>query len=247
VKSILKSIIMSSKDEKLQSLLAVEMCITCPTRDIALFADVKAEDLHDMDAPIHTETFEKGEKLYGVAERADHLYTLHDGVVKLQQELPTGEQRIVRLLKRGDLAGIEAVTSAAYQHDAIAMTDVKACRIPAEIVIEFSAKSNKLQANLMNKWQHALATSDAWITRLSTGPSRYRVIRLLIWLAETCSEEKFILPGRKDMGSILALTTETVSRLIAELRRDGLLNLQKNGYATADIGALKRIVREGDA
>ena len=129
----------------------------------------------------------------------------------------------------------------------LAMTDLKVCKIPAEIVIDFSAKSRELQANLMHKWQNALATSDIWLTKLSTGPSRYRVIRLLIWLAETCSEEKFILPGRKDMGSILALTTETVSRLIAELRRDGLLHLHKNGYATADIGALKQIVREVDA
>ena len=235
---------MNTNSDNLQAFFPAEVCISCPTREIAHFADVKAEDLHDMDAPIHTETLEKGEKLYGVAEPANHLYTLHDGVVKLQQELPTGEQRIVRLLKRGDLVGIEAVTSAAYQHDAIAMTDIKVCRIPAEIVIDFSAKSPELQANLMNKWQNALATSDTWLTRLSTGPSRYRVIRLLIWLAETCSEEKFILPGRKDMGSILALTTETVSRLIAELRRDELLNLHKNGYATADIRALKQIVRE---
>ena len=158
--------------EEFQAFFPSEMCVSCPTRDIALFANVTPEDLHDMAAPIHSEVIEKGDKLYSVGESADYLYTLHDGVLKLFQELPTGEQRIVRLLKRGDLAGIEAVTSGSqYQHDAIAMTTVRVCKIPAEIVINFSTKSLDLHANLMEKWQKALATSDTWLTKLSTGPS----------------------------------------------------------------------------
>ena len=231
-----------------QKFLPSEMCVSCPTRDIALFANVNPEDLHDMDAPIHSKVIEKGDKLYGVGEPADFVYTLHDGVLKLVQALPTGEQRIVRLLKRGDLAGIEAVTSGSqYQHDAIAMTTIKVCKIPAEIVLDFSTSSLELHANLMEKWQKALATSDTWLTKLSTGRSRHRVARLLIWLAETCNEEKFILPGRKDMGNILAVTTETVSRLIAEMRRDGLLELHTHGYATANVSELKKIVKDIDA
>lgn len=234
--------------EDVQTFFPSEMCVSCPTRDIALFANVKPEDLHNMAAPIHSEVIEKGNKLYSVGGTADFVYTLHEGVLKLVQGLPTGEQRIVRLLKRGDLAGIEAVTTGSqYQHDAIAMTTIRVCKIPAEIVLDFSTKSLELHANLMEKWQKALAASDTWVTKLSTGPSRYRVVRLLIWLAETCSEERFILPGRKDMGNILAVTTETVSRIIAEMRRDGLLELHKEGYATANLGALKRIVKEDDA
>lgn len=228
-----------------QSFLPSEMCVSCPTREIALFANVTPEDLHNMDAPIHSEVIEKGDTLYGVGEPAEYLYTLHDGVLKLEQELPTGEQRIVRLLKRGDLAGIEAVTPGnKYQHDAIAMTTIRVCKIPAEIVLDFSTKSFELHANLMKKWQDALATSDTWLTKLSTGPSRYRVARLLIWLAETSNEERFILPGRKDMGNILSVTTETASRLIAEMRRDGLLDVQEHGYASANVDALKKIVKE---
>jgi CRP-like cAMP-binding protein len=42
----------------------------------------------------------------------------------------------------------------------------------------------------------------------------------------------------------LALTIETVSRLIAEMRRDGLLELHKDSYATANVEALKKIVKE---
>ena len=224
--------------------LAFEECNLCPTREIALFANVKPEDLLQMHSPIQYKLIEKGSKLYEIDEAADYIYTLHDGVLKLVQYLQTGEQRIVRLLRRGDLAGIEAVTSAEYQHDAIAMTTVSVCKIPADIVLNLSQTSPELHTNLLNKWQHALTTSDTWLTRLSTGPSRYRVVRLLIWLAENCPGEEFFMPGREDIGNMLSLTTETVSRAIAGLRRDGDIELLGSDRARADAVKLKKIVKE---
>lgn len=227
--------------------LAFDECNLCPTREIALFANVKPEDLLQMHSPIKYEVVEKGGKLYEINDKADYLYTLHDGVLKLVQYLPTGEQRIVRLLRRGDLAGIEAVTAAEYQHDAIAMTKISVCKIPADIVLNLSQQSPELHANLLSKWQHALTTSDAWLTRLSTGPSRYRVVRLLIWLSENCPDEEFFMPGREDIGNMLSLTTETVSRTIAGLRRDGEIELLGADSASADIEKLKKIVKEKSA
>ncbi len=227
--------------------LAFEECNLCPTREIALFADVKPEDLLQMHSPIQYEVIEKGSKLYEIGEKADYIYTLHDGVVKLVQYLPTGEQRIVRLLRRGDLAGIEAVTTAEYQHDAIAMSKVSFCKIPADIVLNLSQTSPELHANLLSKWQHALMTSDTWLTKLSTGPSRYRVVRLLIWISENCPNEEFFMPGREDIGNMLSLTTETVSRTIAGLRRDGDIEILGSDRARADIAKLKKIVKESAA
>ena len=231
-------------DDRNKEFLAYEECRLCPTREIALFADIKPEDLIEMHAPIQYRVFEKGEKLYEIDEKADFIYTLHDGVLKLEQHLPTGEQRIVRLLRRGDLAGIEAVTAAEYQHNAIAITTLSVCKIPAELVLDFSIKSPELHANLLEKWQQALTTSDTWLTRLSTGPSRYRVVRLLIWLSENSPDEPFYMPGREDMGHILSLTTETVSRSIAELRRDGDIELRGPNRASVDVTGLKKIVKE---
>ncbi len=238
---------MTTTSENILEFLPSEMCESCPTRDIALFANVKQEDLHNMDSSITYQVFEKGSTLYEADEKAEFLYTLHYGVMKLMQQLPTGEHRIVRLLKRGDLAGIEAVTADRYQHEAIAMTDISVCKIPAEIVLNYSIMSPELHANLLKKWSDALTLSSTWLTRLSTGPARHRVIRLLIWLSETCDQEEFILPGRADTGNILALTTETVSRLIAELRREGVLEVLEKGHAKVDVDALKKIVKESDA
>ena len=227
-----------------QKFLPSEMCLSCPTCENSLFANVKPEDLHNMDSHVSYQLIEKGVRLFQIDEKADSLYTLHEGVLKLEQQLPTGKRRIVRLLRRGDLAGIEAVTLDKYQYDAIAMTDISICEISAESVLNFSTKSPEFHKNLLNKWQLALATSDIWLTKFSTGPARHRIVRLLIWLSENSPGEELYMPSRKEMGNMLSRTTEIVSRIIAELRRDGNLELLGANRAKANVENLKKIVKE---
>lgn len=225
-------------------LLEEEKCVFCPTRDITLSACIKPGDFLRTYSSIYYKVIEIGSKLYGCDEEARHIFILHDGIVKLKKHLPTGEQRIVRLLRKGDIVGIESVTTSGYQHDAIAMTAVSVCVIPADLVFELSHKSSELNASLLNNWQRALLTSDTWLTKLSSGPSLYRVVWLLIWLSEIAPDEEFFMPGRADMGNMLALTTETVSRNIAGLRRDGDLELLGRDHARIDVASLKRIVKD---
>ena len=52
------------------------------------------------------------------------------------------------------------------------------------------------------------------------------------------------MPGREDIGNMLALTTETVSRTVASLRRDGDVELVGSDRACADVAKLKKIVKE---
>lgn len=225
-------------------LLTDKECVFCPTRDVTLSARIKPGDfLHTYSSIQHRE-IAKGGKLYEQDGEADHIYVLHDGIVKLEKHLQNGERRIVRLLRNGDLAGIEAVTTASYLHDAIAITSISACEIPADLVFELSHKSSELNASLLKNWQHALMTSDTWLTKFSSGPSRYRVAWLLVWLSENSPDEAFYLPGRADMGNMLALTSETVSRNISELRRDGDLELLSRDIARVDVASLKRIVKD---
>jgi len=70
----------------------------------------------------------------------------------------------------------------------------------------------------MARWQQALNEADAWLTQFTTGTARQRVARLLLRLACPASDHRLRLFGREDMAAMVGLTTETVSRTIAELR-----------------------------
>ena len=173
--------------------------------------------------------------LYRLGEGGRALFTLRCGVIKLVQYLPDGSQRIVRLLKDGDVLGLEALIGQPYQHEAIALTDCEICAIPVEVI-----ERPGLRRELMARWQQALTEADVWLTQFGTGTARQRVARLLLRL--TCvDQDRLPLFCRQDIGAMLGLTTETVSRTIAELRRQGLLRDHGAHIQDCDRETLRRI------
>ncbi len=76
-----------------------------------------------------------------------------------------------------------------------------------------------------------LQMGDTLFRTGETGTSVYTVRSGLLKLVQ-------YLPGREDMGAMLGVTTETVSRITAEPRREGLLRVFDNNRAAADVAAL---------
>ena len=198
-------------------------CRYCAIRNSALFAGLEEGDFRHIHQPVKDVALSSLQSLYRMNERGSTLFTLRGGVMKLVQYLPDGSQRIVRLLQDGDALGLEALVGQPYQHDAIALTDCEICAIPIDVVERLGNEQPHLYRELMARWQQALSEADIWLTQFTTGTARQRVARLLLRL--TCPEQGHYLPlfGREDIGAMVGLTAETVSRTIAELRRQGLL------------------------
>ncbi len=198
-------------------------CRYCAIRNSALFAGLDETDFGHIHPPIKEIALAPPNALYRMNEPGSTLFTLRSGVVKLVQYLPDGSQRIVRLLRDGDALGLETLVGQPYQHDAMALTDCAICAIPVEVIDQLGREQPRLYRELMTRWQQALSEADVWLTQFSTGTARQRVARLLLHLACPALDGHLPLFGREDMGAMVGLTTETVSRTIAELRRQGLL------------------------
>lgn len=216
-------------------------CRHCAVRDLVLFAGLDETDFRHIHQPIKEIALSSQMPLYRMHERGAALFTLRNGVMKLLQYLPDGNQRIVRLLKSGDVLGLEALVDQPYQHDAVALTDCEICAIPIGVIERLSREQPRLYKDLMARWQQALSEADAWLTQFTSGTARQRVARLLLRL--TCPEQgdQLQLFSREDMGAMVGLTTETVSRTIAELRRQGLLRDRGAQAQECDRQALHRI------
>ena len=87
-----------------------------------------------------------------------------------------GRLRIVRVLRPGDVAGLEALVTSQYDSEAIALTDISVCRIPLDVVHKLAANSQRLHLKLMQKWQQTL--KDAAIEPLDKTGRIYRILQL---------------------------------------------------------------------
>ncbi len=206
------------------------VCRACSVRASVLFAGVAPELLAPIEAQIDEARLPARARLYPLGGRADAVFTVQSGLIKLVQSLPDGTERIVRLLSGGDVAGLEALVEQPYQQEAVVLQTARICRIPVAVLRQLAEESPPLYGELMRRWQRALAEADAWLTELSTGSARQRVARLLLRLADSQGEGRCALFNRRDLGASLGVTTESASRAVANLKREGLLLERPGGF-----------------
>ncbi len=217
-------------------------CRNCAIRSSALFAGLDEVDFDQVHRPIDQLVYAPGAEIYTAGSPSSALFTVRTGLVKLIQYLPDGTQRIVRLRRKTDLLGLEAILGDDYQHTAVALQPTEVCRLPVDVVRRLSQSNERLYHELMARWHRALSDADRWITEFSTGPARHRVVRLLLWLSEFDEGGQCELFSREDLGAVLGLTTETTSRVMAELKRQGHIAEPKSNLFRCVADDLRQLI-----
>lgn len=219
-------------------------CESCAIRHLVLFADLKKQDFILIHQPITELQLSAGQYLYRQGEMSNFVYTVRSGLIKLVRYHQDGRHRIIRLLKQGDLAGMEALNGQPLEQYAVIIEPASVCQISVETIGTLNKCTPRIYKTLTTRWQQALHDANVWLTEFSTGPAQKRVASLLLYLASNNNTGiSFYLPGREDMGSLLAITTETTSRIIADFRRRNLiqvdpLNSNKAWANSDDLGVL---------
>jgi CRP/FNR family transcriptional regulator len=171
-------------------------------------------------------SFAPREVIYREGESADTVYEIKKGLVKLINYLPNGRGRIVRLYGEGIWLGLEGLLRRPYEHTAMAVDEVEVTRMPANTLRMMHSDDPHKYTHLMQKWHEHLLEADLWISDFSTGSVRSRVARLINFLSRIEGQQamgKVRLLTCDEMAAILGVTPESVSRIIAEFKRAGVL------------------------
>jgi CRP-like cAMP-binding protein len=221
---------------------SISDCGRCTVRENSLFSDFTEEDFRLIQAPIEDFRFAPGAIIYKQGDKASGLYTIRSGMVKLNRLNIDGTQRILRILRTGDIIGLEASLSPQYENDAIALNAVSACRIPIEVLERLDRDSPRLRRKLMSKWHETLSEADQWFGELTNGLARVRMARLLLKMRESNVSDVSALFSLEDIGSVLGMTIETASRVINTLLREGKIRRINGGdrHYQIDIAALEQ-------
>lgn len=205
-------------------------CEKCGIRDMVLFADLNQEDFSRMHTPIDDLLFQPRSTLYVELQKAEFVMTIRNGMVKLVRNMADGRQRIVRVLRQGDVVGLEAIATGHYGAEAVSLTELSVCRIPIQLIHQLSKTSPRLHNRLTTQWQSALQNADDWIADLNSGTARRRVAQLMIKMRDPSKPDRVTIFSREDMGAMLDLKLETVSREVSRLVHDGIIRpMDKSG------------------
>lgn len=169
-----------------------------------------------------------GTTLFRQGTDRERVYALRSGRVKLVRHLPNGRARIVGLFAPGAVLG--ALPNAAHApvnpHSALTIGPVDAECWPIRQLMRLRHEQPARYIELLEGLHDQQHRADLWIAEFSTGPIKSRVARLLLFLEDM---EQDLRPGVvelltcRDMGDILGVTPESVSRVIAGMKRKELL------------------------
>ncbi len=200
-------------------------CRNCGIRHMMMFSGLEDSDFDQLLDPIDNLRYSAGTLFYRQGDSGKTVFSVRNGLIKLTQTLADGSQRIVRLLGPGALVGLEALLDEDYRHTVVALDEVDVCRITTATLIELEKEKPWLAEKVMTHWDQHLRFADRWISELSSGTVRSRTLRLLRLLLELTGDRhnRIRFFGYEDMASMIATSRESFSRVVAELKQDGII------------------------
>jgi CRP-like cAMP-binding protein len=211
-----------------------------------LFADLDLDAAAALLKAVSHSWYRPGQPVYHQGDKPSALYSVRQGIIKLSQVSPDGTLRIVRLVGPGAVIGLEALLDSHYQHVAEPLAAADLCRLPTATVRQLSTEQPQLYRKLMLQWQEQVNSADSHLLQLSTGTIRARMLNLLRILSSLCEKggTDFVLPGNLDCAALVAARVESVSRVIAEFKRRGLLARTADGNWTLVPDVLASVVTD---
>ncbi len=187
---------------------------------------------HAMEAPVQTLTFHRRQTLYHSGDPAQSVFRVRDGLLRITRMTPEGRVLTVRHLIPGDFFGEEAFMDGQREEIAEALTTAQIEAIDPALINQQDLMS--ITRSLSVQMQRSME----YQYHLQTGDLRQRVARYLLTLADT-PLARFDAQGRPVISAThelvaegTASTRESVSKIITDLRSDGLI---ASGYRSITI------------
>jgi len=189
----------------------------------------------------------RGEALCSAGESFRMLYVVRCGTLKSFLMSHHGLVQVTGFRIAGDIVGLDGISTGAYQTDAIALEDTEVFVLPFPQCELWSRESAYGQHLLMRTLAQEIAGNRKHMLALGTMRAEQRMAMFLLDFSRRYehlgySRSRFLLRmTRKDLGSYLGLTLETVSRLLSRLQREGTIQVQGKSVALLDFPALWRL------
>ncbi|MDO5701487.1 MAG: Crp/Fnr family transcriptional regulator [Bowdeniella nasicola] len=207
--------------------------------------------LADIDSRMRAEAWAAGEFLYVAGHSGDNLYVIASGRAKAVRSDPEGVDTIVSVLGPGDLCGsLWHLGETGYAESVQALHTTCALRISVEDFRRLLVDYPQVAVSAFDEVSRQLRDVGDVLAKTSTGTVTERVAHALCRLAEKFGESSadgllLQLPlTRADLAAMTGATTESVSRVMSQMRRDGVISTGRQWTAVRDMSRLRELSGE---
>jgi len=224
-------------------------CSNCPVLKSTLFSSLSSEQVSRLGCVFRPARYRKNQILFFEGGSAQHLFALHAGLVKLVKSLENGKDRIAGVLFPGDLFGLETLSQPNYPLTAVTLRDSEICAAAGEEIIEFLRSNPEIALGMVRFLVGEVGRVRSQVTDMSFKDARMKVATLLLSLVVSDPSPHngrvtLTLPlSRQEIGEILELSPETVSRTLTAFRREQLVVAHGRQLVIQDLEGLNSAAR----
>jgi CRP/FNR family transcriptional regulator len=232
---------MSSTDTAPACICRIDDCVLCEAR---LFSALASNQVCDIKGMVGKQAYRKRDVIFREGDPCDRLYIIKDGMVKLSKSLPDGREQIMCPRGAGQLIGFSGLGSTNYPVTATALTDVDTCSIDHSDMERVLQNNPGTAMDVIGLLNQELGQSQAMICNLGLKNATEKVASFILSLVPGDAGETAHIPlplSRQEIGEMLGLTVETVSRIMAEFRREQILESPRGGIELLSISRLKTL------
>ncbi len=177
-------------------------------------------------------TYKKNQRLFFQGDHRDKIFFLLDGYVMFERSSEDGSMLYLDFIKRNQLFPYGGIfQDKLYQDTAIAVTDVHLYFIETHILEDLFKSHPKVLLHIITKLSDILFLHQTRVQKILLPSAQDRILHSLKILMDDLGEmegENIIIPcplTAAKIAKISGTTRETVSYLINQLKRDGIISV----------------------
>ena len=210
-----------------------------------LFNRLQPDDIRRMESVSRMKKFKRGDTVYLPADSAEGVLLLVSGRIKICHLTPEGKQSILVFVEPGEVFGeLSLVDPTIRQEYAEASENSQLVWIPREEVQRCMQKQPELTMGITKLIGARRRRVERRLRNLLFHSNRERLIYLLIELVEQYGRrveggvELSIKLSHQEMANIIGSTRETVTVVLGELQKEGMIEIARRRVKIVDLDRL---------
>ncbi len=235
------------REQSAPALVLKTLCSTCQLLELCPPCGLTGKGMDDGQGGMFARRkVAAGQVLYGQGDTFRSIYAVRCGTLKSTVTLPDGREQVCGFHLTGEVIALDGIGSGTHASTTTALEDTQVCAIAYAPLIDLVARDPALQRRLSRLMSLEIVRGHRHMMLLGSLNAQERLAAFLLDMSQRFSAHGYsarefnLRMTRAEIGSLIGLTVETVSRTFSIFQDQGLLQVDVRKVRITDLGGLSR-------
>jgi CRP/FNR family transcriptional regulator len=215
-------------------------------KQIHLFSELPDDELEKISHIIVLRKYRKNSIVFMEGQERSTVYFIQSGTIKITKTDHNGNEQVICLLQKGEMfPHVGFFDDSPYPGTAQTITDCELFAITMDDFIRLLESNALIAKSVMKIMEKRLLQMEKRLQGAISGDVHCKVVTSLLQLVEEygiVKEEGVYVPiplTHQDFANMLGMSRESVNRVLNQLKKDQLIDINRKGIMIHNLDVLK--------